>query len=183
MLDSTTPAPPFCQRQTPTPLSLPLLVAQTGIFYHVVRPRPLLLQTPLPQARPFNRAHAFEPTFPKSVRIASLPPDRTPSLNRADGLNAQPSSPETNGDSSDSRASSPAVLIQKPLGENGRPGRGGYSVSKVMHRHGWRLKELTSLKVSLCLSRRRTISYQRSGYRQQPCQRPSRRDPHHHSSK
>jgi hypothetical protein len=168
MAERTQSAPPFCTRQTPVPPPRPLLVAQTDIFYHVLHPRPLLFQTPLPTARPFNWGPAVEQTFTKTIRIASLPP--APSSDNDNGnIDPQRSSPESEeSDSIPMRAPSNRIVILKPTGENGRPGRGGYSATKVMLRHGWKLGEVAELKVRLSFQTTCALSDWLSGGYQDP---------------
>jgi hypothetical protein len=186
MFESVRPTAPFYKRKSPAPPSLPLLVAQTDIFYHVVHPSPLLAQVPFPQARPTYRTnHTPDQTRTKSVRMASLPPISSLSITSTatsihgtdtDALQSGLESEESVGGSAPAPvrlvpavSSSELPTIGKPAGENGRPGRGGYSVSRVMVRQGWRTKSVLNLKVSAACLHFFYHSDLRLGSHQKPC--------------
>jgi hypothetical protein len=155
MAGSSTPVTPFYEPGAP-PLPIPVLLAHTELADPLA---PSLIDNePL-----FRSATRFDKTASKSqTQRARTPTSRYPITFRRNGWSPTPKisttancSPDSAGsgsdDLSDSDAASDSSMdlddakIQKPPGESGRPGRGGYNLEAAL---GWNPKQYNKLKVN-----------------------------------
>ncbi len=177
-------SPPFTELKLPPPDPLPLLVAQTDLFYYIPQPLPLLAQEPFPLDPPppltkaikqnpakLNAAPYVKPTVNYVARFKTKSPSpenddasdsdiENESESHSDGdtkgkngdIKGKGKQRATKGSLSSSdeetETSASTKLFERPSGEVGRPGSGGYSLHKVMKKRGWNKTSLKELKVS-----------------------------------
>lgn len=127
---------PFFMADPSLPPSLPLLVAQTDVHYHVLHPRSLVAQeeirSPIRGSRVVRRPTPYSRTGPATIRFTVPSLREEPSLTSVSQHASREGTPESKN-------------IPKPPGEAGRPGRGGYNLEHVL---AWDGSQLDLLKVS-----------------------------------
>ena len=132
--------PLFYEPGAPPP-PLPLLTCQAEVHFDTIQPSTLISQEELPpfvasnQAASSRRHRSLPPTKPPAVRFRSQTPfdDDSPSESSLSSLS-----------DSEESISSDSGKIRKPVGEVGRPGRGGYNLQVAL---SWSSKEYKKLKV------------------------------------
>jgi hypothetical protein len=137
--------PLFYEPGAPPP-PLPLLTCQAEVYFDTIQPSTLISQEELP---PFvapdhaasSRRHRSlpPPTKPPVVRFRSQIPFDDDSASQI-----SESSLSSLSDSEESASSDSDGKIRKPVGEVGRPGRGGYNLQVAL---SWSSKEYKKLKV------------------------------------
>jgi hypothetical protein len=128
---------------TPLPAELPLFTAQTDL----VKPPPPLGVAQFPTSALPGRASSRSPHPPYRIPAKYIARFATPSRRGGSvGLSSQPKltlSPPPNEDENGDE-SAEAQLIPKPVGEVGRPGRGGYNLEPTL---AWAPGKYETLKV------------------------------------
>ncbi len=136
MTDASRPSAPFYERNPSLPPPLPLLTAQTDVFYHLSSPPPILAQEDISHVLTSCREKSDHAANPIRGIKPLTPVKRSVTFLR----------PKTPGDSDSSGGSDTDVRkIPQPQGEAGRPGSGGYNIEIAM---GWKAKQYTKLRVS-----------------------------------
>jgi hypothetical protein len=141
MVESFKHVPAFYERLTPPPVELPLLTAQTGLYYAVIKPPPLLGVAQFPAIAFPERASSRGPHPPYRLPAKYVTRFATPS--RRDG-SVGPSSQPNLTPNEDENGDAAQFQIPRPTGEVGRPGRGGYNLEEKL---AWAPDEYEKLKV------------------------------------
>jgi hypothetical protein len=137
--------PPFFDRQITPPPSIPLLTSQTDVLYYAPHPVRLLSQegieiTPQKPTTLRRQQAYFRPAGSRSESYTHIYPTLPPGSRtvRFDARERSPSSNLSSVDDDDGK-------VDKPAGEFGRPGSGGYSLGPATL--GWGKTEFEQLRV------------------------------------
>jgi hypothetical protein len=149
MVANTTPCAPFYEPGAPPP-PIPLLTAQTDLLDNAFRPTTLVNTETLPRglaraspARTNQITHQRHVQIPSNTRIRARAASPSPSQSALDS-DASDLSDSSELSGSDSSDESDDGTIPKPLGEAGRPGRGGYTLEIALE---WNPKAFKKLRV------------------------------------
>jgi hypothetical protein len=156
MVANSTSYTPFYEPGAPPP-PLPLLTAQTDLFYNPLRPTALVNTEILPKGglapatHPARVTHAVPANQIMQQRHVKIPSNTRGPSPLSDITSSEHSLDSDASESSDSELSESDcstdlddTTIPKPPGEVGRPGRGGYTLELALD---WNLKALKKLKV------------------------------------